>query len=201
MSRYPWDHGSSRRVRGRPRGWLDGARARRARRCRCAGRAARELGWRDCHRNGPQPCGPSARECGGRTHPVALSEADPAGAVRSYAPEGVDRIIEVAFSDNIDLDAAVVRNETIIAAYATHDERPSFPFWPMLFDNVVIRLLGSDDFPAEAKERAAADLTTAARDGALSISIGEPFPLDQIADAHDHVDAGSRERVLIAIND
>ncbi len=135
------------------------------------------------------------------THPVALSEADPAGAVRSSAPEGVDRIIEVAFSDNIDLDAAVVRNETIIAAYATHDERPSFPFWPMLFDNVVIRLLGSDDFPAEAKERAAADLTTAARDGALSISIGEPFPLDQIADAHDHVDAGSRDRVLIAIND
>jgi NADPH2:quinone reductase len=135
------------------------------------------------------------------THPVALSEADPAGAVRSYAPEGVDRIIEVAFSDNIDLDAAVVRNETIIAAYATHDERPSFPFWPMLFDNVVIRLLGSDDFPAEAKEQAAADLTTAARDGALSISIGEPFPLDEIADAHDRVDAGSRERVLIAIND
>ena len=135
------------------------------------------------------------------THPVALSESDPAGAVRSYAPEGVDRIIDVAFSDNIDLDAAVVRNETIIAAYATHDERPSFPFWPMLFDNVVIRLLGSDDFPAEAKEWAAADLTSAARDGALSISIGEPLPLDQIADAHDRVDAGSRERVLIAIND
>jgi NADPH2:quinone reductase len=147
------------------------------------------------------PCGPGRVNAAAVTHPVALSEADPAGAVRSSAPEGVDRIIEVAFSDNIDLDAAVVRNETIIAAYATHDERPSFPFWPMLFDNVVIRLLGSDDFPAEAKERAAADLTTAARDGALSISIGEPFPLDQIADAHDHLNAGSRERVLIAIND
>jgi NADPH2:quinone reductase len=132
-------------------------------------------------------------------HSVALDEADPAGAVRSYAPEGIDRIIEVAFSDNIDLDAAVVRNQAVIAAYATRHERPGFPFWAMLFDNVVIRLLGSDDFPAEAKEQAAADLTTAARDGALSIAIGEPLPLDAIADAHDRIDAGARDRVLIAV--
>jgi NADPH2:quinone reductase len=69
----------------------------------------------------------------------------------------------------------------------------------MLFDNVVVRLLGSDDFPAEAKERAATDLTTAARDGALSIPIGEPLSLDEIAEAHDRVDSGSRDRVLIAI--
>lgn len=45
----------------------------------------------------------------------------------------------------------------------------------MLFDNVTIRLLGSDDFPATAKQQAAADLTTAAREGALSIPIGSPF--------------------------
>jgi NADPH:quinone reductase len=132
-------------------------------------------------------------------HSVALDEADPAGALMLHAPEGVDRIIEVAFSENIDVDAAVVRNGTVIAAYATHQERPDFPFWPMLFDNVVIRLLGSDDFPAEAKEQAAADLTTAARDAALSIAIGEPLPLDDIADAHDRVDAGARDRVVIAV--
>lgn len=34
---------------------------------------------------------------------VALDIADPAGAIRQHAPDGVDRIIEVAFSDNIDL--------------------------------------------------------------------------------------------------
>ena len=47
----------------------------------------------------------------------------------------------------------------------------------MLFDNVTIRLLGSDDFPADAKQQAASDLTTAAHDGALSIPIGDPIPL------------------------
>jgi NADPH2:quinone reductase len=73
----------------------------------------------------------------------------------------------------------------------------------MLFDNITIRLLGSDDFPADAKQQAAADLTTAARDGALSIPIGPALTLEQAAQAHDHVDAGAgaRARVVLAIPD
>jgi len=31
------------------------------------------------------------------------------------------------------------------------------------------------------------------------IPIGEPLPLDQIAEAHDRMDAETRERVLLAI--
>jgi NADPH2:quinone reductase len=132
---------------------------------------------------------------------VALDEADPAAAIRAHAPEGVDRIIEVAFSDNIDLDAAVVKNEAVIAAYATRDDRPRIPFWPMLFNNITIRLFGSDDFPPAARQQATADLTTAAAQGALSIAISPPLPLEQAAAAHDRVDAGARERVLLAIPD
>ena len=71
----------------------------------------------------------------------------------------------------------------------------------MLFDNVTIRLIGSDDFPAAAKQQAAKDLTTAAYEGALSISIGTPLPLVRTAEAHDLVDAASRQRVLVAIAD
>jgi NADPH2:quinone reductase len=137
----------------------------------------------------------------GVSHAVALDTPDPAAAIRAYAPTGVDRIVEVAFSDNIDLDAAVARNNTVIAAYATRQDRPDLPFWPLLFDNVTIRLLGSDDFPSSAKQQAAADLTSAARDGALSIPVGAPLPLEKAAEAHDRVDAGSRERVLLAIPD
>jgi NADPH2:quinone reductase len=132
---------------------------------------------------------------------VALDQADPAGVIRGHAPDGVDRIIEVAFSDNIDLDAAVAKNHTVIAAYATRGDRPDFPFWPMLFDNITIRLLGSDDFPAASKQQAALHLTAAARDGALSIPIDTPLPLERAAEAHDRVDAGGRDRVLLAIPD
>jgi NADPH2:quinone reductase len=133
------------------------------------------------------------------THAVALDQPDPAGTIRSHAPGGVDRIIEVAFSDNIDLDAAVAKNQAVIAAYATRQDHPGFPFWPMLFNNITIRLLGSDDFPAIAKQQAAADLTAAAGDGALSIPIEAVLPLEQAAPAHDRVDQGGRGRILLAI--
>jgi NADPH2:quinone reductase len=69
----------------------------------------------------------------------------------------------------------------------------------MLFANVTIRLLGSDDFPDAAKREAADDLTAAAREGALAIPIGDPLPLDRIAEAHDRVDSGTRERVLVRV--
>jgi NADPH:quinone reductase len=132
-------------------------------------------------------------------HVIALDQDDPAAAIRNAAGGGVDRIVEVAFSDNIDLDTAVANNNAIIAAYATRDDRPDFPFWPMLFDNITIRLLGSDDFPVSAKQEAVKDLTTAAEQGALTIPIGPPRPLADTARAHDHVDAGTRNRVLVTM--
>jgi NADPH:quinone reductase-like Zn-dependent oxidoreductase len=52
----------------------------------------------------------------------------------------------------------------------------------------------------EAKEQAAADLTAAARDGALSITIGGTFPLERVAEAYDLVDAGTRHRVVVALS-
>jgi NADPH2:quinone reductase len=131
---------------------------------------------------------------------VALDQGNPAEHIRAYAPGGIDRIVEVSFSDNIDLDAAVARVGTVVAAYATGSDRPDFPFWPMLFNNITIRLLGSDDFPAAAKRHAATDLTTAAAAGALSIAIGTPIPLQHTAQAHERVDAGSSERVLVSIS-
>jgi NADPH:quinone reductase len=134
-------------------------------------------------------------------HAIALDQPDPADAIRAHTPDGVDRVIEVAFSDNIDLDAAVVKNQAVIAAYATGRDRSDFPFWPMLFDNVTIRLLGSDDFPAAAKQQAAADLTAAAAEGALSITIGDPLTLERVAEAHERVDASTRDRVLLTIPD
>ncbi|MET7720296.1 NADPH:quinone reductase [Streptomyces mirabilis] len=133
------------------------------------------------------------------SHAVALDSADPAAAIRTYAPRGVDRIIEVALSDNADLDTAVAATDAVIAAYASRADRTEIPFWPMLFNNVTLRLLGSDDFPAEARRQAARDLTAAAAVGALTVDVGDRYPLEDIAKAHDRVDAGGRGRVLVTI--
>ncbi|MFE2040608.1 NADPH:quinone reductase [Streptomyces sp. NPDC059477] len=135
------------------------------------------------------------------SHTVALDQDDPAGSLRAHVPDGVDRIIEVAFSDNADLDAAVIAGNGVIACYATRDGRPRLPFWELLFANVTLRLLGSDDFPARARSQAARDLTAAAAVGDLHIDIAARYPLRDIAQAHDRVDAGSRGRVLVTLPD
>lgn len=125
------------------------------------------------------------------SHAVALDAEDPAAAIRAYAPDGVHRVIEVSLSANADLDNAVTAPDAVIAAYGTHTDHTELPFWPLLFNNVTLRLLGSDDFPAEAKRQAARDLT---------VDIGDRYPLEDIAKAHDRVDAGQRGRVLITVS-
>lgn len=140
-------------------------------------------------------------DSGSVPYPVALDGPDPAVAIRRFATDGVDRIIEVAFSDNADLDAAVVANDAVIAAYASRLDRPEIPFWPLLFANVTIRLLGGDDFPLEAKAQAAKDLTAAMAEGALHIPVGAVYPLSDVAAAHEQVDNGPRNgRVLISLS-
>ena len=133
------------------------------------------------------------------THAVALEGSDAADRIRAHAPDGVDRVIEVSLSDNADLDTSVLTVGGVIAAYASRLDRPELPFWPLLFSNITLRLLGSDDFPAAAKLQAADDLTSAAREGALSIPIAETLPLELIADAHDRADGGGGGRVLLTI--
>ena len=128
---------------------------------------------------------------------VIALDTQPAERIRELVPEGVDRVIEVSLSSNLTLDTAVARTGAVIAAYGSRDDRVTLDVWPMLFANLSVRLLGSDDFPAAAKARAARELTgLAAR---LHIPIAHPYPLSAVAAAHDAVDGGTRERVLIEV--
>lgn len=130
---------------------------------------------------------------------VALDDPNCVPKVRDVAPNGFDRVIEVSLSDNIDFDAAVVADGAVIAAYASRADRPDIPFWPLLFANVTLRMLGSDDFAAAAKQTAVRDLTEIALAGKLHSVVAAHYPLDEIARAHDLVDAGTRGRVLVSI--
>lgn len=133
-------------------------------------------------------------------HAVALGRKDAADEIRRHAPDGVARVVEVSLSANADLDAAVVASDAVIAAYATREDRTELPFWPLLFNNVTLRLLGSDDFPAAAKRQAARDLTSAAAVGMVKVRIAERYPLEHTAEAHDRVDAGAGGRVLVTLD-
>ncbi|MDT5068188.1 MAG: NADPH:quinone reductase [Mycobacterium sp.] len=129
---------------------------------------------------------------------VALDDPDSVSAIRALVG-GVHRVVEVSLSDNVDLDAAVAVDGAVIAAYASGANRPCIPFWPLLFANVSVQMLGSDDFPSLAKKIAVQDLTSAAATGALTQPVSARYPLTDVARSHDHVDAGVHGRVLLAI--
>jgi NADPH:quinone reductase len=114
----------------------------------------------------------------GETPPEPLAQQ-----IRAAAPGGVDRIVEVALGANAALDAAVLAQGGVIAAYASEAE-PRLPFWPLLFQNATLRLLGSDDFPQGAKQKGAVELGQCFEDGGLPLELGPRFPLGQIAGAH-----------------
>jgi NADPH2:quinone reductase len=140
-----------------------------------------------------------AHEAGAR-HVYVLGSADVASAILEVAPNGVDRIVEVALSANAELDAAVLTQGGVIAVYASPDPEPRLPFWPLLFQNATLRLLGSDDFPATAKQQAANDIVTCLESGRLKVEIGKRFGLREIAAAHRAVERPSTSgRVVVLI--
>lgn len=133
-------------------------------------------------------------------HDVVLSDKDLTARVRGLAPDGIDHIVEVAFAANIEVDIELLKLGGSIASYATDNATPKIPFWQMVFKNVRVFFLGSDDFPKEAKQQAARDLNAALEAGWSGFEIGERMPLPEIARAHELVEHPTRPgRVVVAL--
>lgn len=114
-------------------------------------------------------------------------------------PEGVDHIIEVAFAANIETDATLLKLGGSIATYATDQNPASIPFWPLVFSNISIHFLGSDDFSEEAKQAAAQDLADALAYGWKGLAIGEIYELGDVAQAHLHIENRKKGRALVRV--
>jgi len=141
---------------------------------------------------------PAARTAG--AHEVILNDQSVLEHVKVLAPDGVDHIVEVAFGANIDADVDLLKMGGSIAAYATDNATPKIPFWLMVFKNIRLFFLGSDDFPKEAKVQAARDLTAALEAGWAGFEIGERIPLAEIARAHELAEHPVRRgRVVVTV--
>jgi NADPH:quinone reductase len=139
-----------------------------------------------------------ARSAG--AHEVLVSDKELASRVRGLAPGGIDHIVEVAFGVNVETDAELLRMGGSIASYATDKAVPTIPFWQMVFRNVRLFFLGSDDFPKEAKMEAARDLSAALEAGWSGFEIAERVPLADIARAHELVEHPVRGgRVVVVV--
>jgi NADPH:quinone reductase len=140
----------------------------------------------------------TAKQAG--AHEVFLNDAELAVRVRAVAPEGVDHIVEVAFGANIERDVELLRLGGSIASYATNVPTPTIPFWPMVFKNIQLFFLGSDDFPPEAKAAAARDINAALEAGWSGFAIGERIALAEIARAHELAETPERPgRVVVMV--
>ena len=120
-------------------------------------------------------------------------------AVLADYPDGVDHIVEVAFAANIEVDVAIIKQGGSIATYATNEHPASIPFWNLVFANVSVFFLGSDDFTVQSKRAALEDLAEALSDGWQGLAIGKEYDLEDIAQAHLHVENRHPGRALVRI--
>lgn len=166
----------------------------------CAVQLARRAGARVIATVRSEEDEPVASRAG--AHEVIRTGGVPAeevvGRLRTLANEGIGHIVEVAFDANIAVDTEVLAVGGTLAAYATGEPRPPVPFWELLFKNVGVFFLGSDDFPAGAKVQAARELNAALEAGWPGFETIHRFPLSAIAEAHEAVESRMvRGRVVV----
>ena len=130
---------------------------------------------------------------------VNYREPGAADQISSFAGAGgVDHVVELALGANLELDLAVIaRPDARIVCYAAEATDPAVPVRACMNANVIVRFVLVYGVPREALERAAKDITAALADGALTELPATRFPLDEIAAAHDAVEAGSVGKVLL----
>ncbi len=110
-----------------------------------------------------------------------------------------DRIVEVALGANLDLDLAVAGPGTTVVAYASEASDPVLPVRRCMQASLSLRFVLLYRMPAAALAQAAADITAALADGALTPLPVHRFALEDIAAAHDAVEAGAVGKVLVDV--
>jgi NADPH:quinone reductase len=139
-----------------------------------------------------------ARQAG--AHEVVLNDHESSARLKALTPDGIDHIVEVAFGANVQSDIDLLKMGGSIATYATNAAAPTIPFWLMVFKNIRLFFLGSDDFPTEAKIEAGRDLNAALNAGWSGFEIAERIPLAEIARAHELVEHPTRRgRIVLTI--
>jgi NADPH:quinone reductase len=127
---------------------------------------------------------------------VNYTEPGTAERIKAFAP-AMDRIIEVALGANLPLDLALSTPDTVVITYAADGEDPVLPVRACMTANVTLRFILLYGVPDAPMRQAAADITSALEQGALTALPVHRFPLEQIADAHDAVQQRAVGKVLI----
>jgi NADPH2:quinone reductase len=132
----------------------------------------------------------------GAAHVVNYRDPGAPEEIKAHAGP-VDRVIEVALGANLPLDLAVARPGSTLVCYAAEPEDPLLPVRACMTANVVLRFILLYGVPADALDRAAADISAALAEGALTELPSQRFALADIAGAHEAAEAGTVGKVLV----
>jgi NADPH2:quinone reductase len=113
---------------------------------------------------------------------------------------GVDRIVEVDVAANGALDVDLVRSGGECIVYGSSAAQFMLPFFPLIVKNLTLCFFIVFNLEADDRRRAISTLTGFLQDGVLVHNIAERAPLEDIARAHEILEAGRNVgNVLLAI--
>jgi NADPH:quinone reductase len=129
---------------------------------------------------------------------VNYRAADAAERLRELGP--VDRVVEVALHQNLELDLAACADHAAIVSYgATPDDVAQVPVRRLMTANLVLRFMILYTIPPAALAQAVSDVSAAVEAGALTALPVHRFALEHAAEAHDAVQGGAVGKVLIEL--
>jgi NADPH:quinone reductase len=138
-----------------------------------------------------------AGEAGAHTV-VNYRDAGVIDQIRAEAPYGIDRFVEVALDQNIELDLAVAAPHAVITSYAATDESVArVPVRQLMRPNLVLRFMLLWTIPPRQLQHAIKRTADAVAAGALTTLPIHSFTLDQAEAAHEAVESGAVGKVLI----
>jgi NADPH2:quinone reductase len=129
---------------------------------------------------------------------VNYRDADAAEQIKKFAPEGIDRIVEVSLGANYALDSAVFGPFGVASTYAA-DPVDALDVGSLMRRNIALRFVLVYTMGTAAVAAAIGDVTTALRASALTELPAHHFSLDDVAAAHDAVESGAIGKVFIDI--
>ena len=112
--------------------------------------------------------------------------------------KGVDAIIEMDLAANARLIPSVLRPRGSVVIYGTGPEAV-LPAAFCLVNTITLKFFLVYELDAQEREAAIAAITRALEQGKLQNRIGPTFPLSNITDAHEAVEAGTLGNVIVTM--
>jgi NADPH2:quinone reductase len=105
---------------------------------------------------------------------------------------GLDRVVEVAFEANLELNRAVLKANGVISTYSSGppESAPRIPFTAVMRQGISVHFILVYVMPREAHQLAARDLNAAIEAGRYRPHVAGIFKLDETAKAHEAQESG-----------